>query len=535
MAAFSCRDSVPPRFRPFGRRGGSRVGPAPAGDGLGPIDGSTRLRPLARPRRRLGSETRRGAGAAATDGLEAVHLATCDDSDPGWAAPPVSSSHAWDVATTDSPAGLAAWMLEPYVPWVDETNTESSLEADEVIDGVMLHWLASATRGRSRLVALARRGGQRRTDGSSWLHPDGARVAESRRSVGGLRVATSSTETTRDPSLACRRSSSRTSWSTSCGAASHPVSGAPREPDHMNHRTISVSGRNKEWEHMPESPIEVVGRWLQHMQDPDVVHEVIAAGRGLRLAEHRQCRAQQTSLGGPSPRSTAFLDALQAIFSRWDNQAFNVTAMFGDDDNVAVFWNFHTSRTRSARRLLPRFSIHVRVAGGKVTYVQFLEDTYATARSLPQRGHVDRSDRARRCPVSRRLIGTRSAAAGRPSCGLPRRVKLGRSLQPAMPSNAAGWPSLCPRVAQIEKRAIAPCGRRRRAVDKGWLPSGRRDERWRCGAGGAHGSRVAEARGAGVANDRGSSSELSSAHMDMSDPRSRGCPRPRPSTAVMRR
>ena len=43
---------------------------------------------------------------------------------------------------------------------------------------------------------------------------------------------------------------------------------------------------------------------------------------------------------GTSHGPQAFLDALDAIFSRWENQAFNVTAMFGDDENVAVFGDF---------------------------------------------------------------------------------------------------------------------------------------------------------------------------------------------------
>jgi epoxide hydrolase len=72
-------------------------------------------------------------GLLRPEGLEAVHLATCEDSD---AAPPAKSAHA------DSPVGFAAWMLEAYAPGID---AESSLEADEVLDAVMMHWLANTT------------------------------------------------------------------------------------------------------------------------------------------------------------------------------------------------------------------------------------------------------------------------------------------------------------------------------------------------------------------------------------------------------
>ena len=79
-------------------------------------------------------------GLLRPQGLEAVHLAPAEDSDSSWAAPPAKSSHAWDFALTDSPVGLAAWLLEAYAPWFD---AESSLRADDVLDGVMMHWLAN--------------------------------------------------------------------------------------------------------------------------------------------------------------------------------------------------------------------------------------------------------------------------------------------------------------------------------------------------------------------------------------------------------
>jgi hypothetical protein len=50
---------------------------------------------------------------------------------------------------------------------------------------------------------------------------------------------------------------------------------------------------------MAASPIDVGGNWLQNLLDPEVVN-------------------------------------LGMMFSRWENQAFNVTTMFASDENVAV-------------------------------------------------------------------------------------------------------------------------------------------------------------------------------------------------------
>ena len=64
---------------------------------------------------------------------------------------------------------------------------------------------------------------------------------------------------------------------------------------------------------------------------------------------------------GTSHGPRAFLDNLGKMFTRWDNQAFNVTTMSASDENVAVFGDFRykshslgkvvSSRSRSWCRL----------------------------------------------------------------------------------------------------------------------------------------------------------------------------------------
>jgi uncharacterized protein len=138
---------------------------------------------------------------------------------------------------------------------------------------------------------------------------------------------------------------------------------------------------------MSESPIEVVGRWLQNLQDPDVVNNVIAPD-AVYVSLNTE-NAELTKIlpwAGTSHGPQAFLDALEAIFSRWENQAFNVTAMFGDEENVAVFGDFRYKSNSLGKVVTSPFSIHARVTDGKVTYVQFLEDTYATAGSFRKEG-----------------------------------------------------------------------------------------------------------------------------------------------------
>ena len=138
---------------------------------------------------------------------------------------------------------------------------------------------------------------------------------------------------------------------------------------------------------MPDSPIELVGRWMQNLQDPDVIFNVIAPDAVyVSLNTENAKLAKILPWAGTSHGPKAFLDAFEAIFSRWENQAFNVSAMFGDDQDVAVFGDFQYKSHSLGKIVASPFSIHLRVEDGKVTYAQFLEDTYATAESFRKEG-----------------------------------------------------------------------------------------------------------------------------------------------------
>jgi uncharacterized protein len=92
---------------------------------------------------------------------------------------------------------------------------------------------------------------------------------------------------------------------------------------------------------MPTSPIEVVAQWMQNLLDADVVYSVVAPD-----ATYVSLNTEDAELNkimpwaGTSHGPQAFLDNLGTMFTRWDNQEFNVTTMFGSDENVAVFGDF---------------------------------------------------------------------------------------------------------------------------------------------------------------------------------------------------
>jgi ketosteroid isomerase-like protein len=138
---------------------------------------------------------------------------------------------------------------------------------------------------------------------------------------------------------------------------------------------------------MSASPLEVVGEWLQNLLDPEVVNRVVAAD-----ATYVSLNTEDDELhkimpwAGTARGPQAFLGNLGNMFTRWENQAFNVVTMFGSDENVAVFGDFRYKSNSLGKVVSSPFSIHIKVIDGKVTYLQFLEDSYATAASFRKSG-----------------------------------------------------------------------------------------------------------------------------------------------------
>jgi uncharacterized protein len=138
---------------------------------------------------------------------------------------------------------------------------------------------------------------------------------------------------------------------------------------------------------MPATPIEVVGEWMQNLLDPGVVNRLVAPDATyVSLNTDNPELNEIMPWAGTSHGPQAFLDNLSTMFTRWENQAFNVTTMFADGENVAVFGDFRYRSHSLDKVVTSPFSILVKVVDGKVTYLQFLEDSYATAASFRKSG-----------------------------------------------------------------------------------------------------------------------------------------------------
>ncbi len=89
---------------------------------------------------------------------------------------------------------------------------------------------------------------------------------------------------------------------------------------------------------------------------------------------------------GTSKGPQAFIDTFSRVAKWWTIEDFTVSALFGEGENVAVFGSFTYRSVSLGKAVTSPFSIHAKVLNGKIVYFQFMEDTFATARSFSQEG-----------------------------------------------------------------------------------------------------------------------------------------------------
>lgn len=85
---------------------------------------------------------------------------------------------------------------------------------------------------------------------------------------------------------------------------------------------------------------------------------------------------------GPTAFSSLFLQ----LAEYWETEDFTITDSIASGEDVAIFGTFTYRSLEVDRVFTSPFSIHAKVRDGKMTYFQFMEDTYASASSFRQSG-----------------------------------------------------------------------------------------------------------------------------------------------------
>ena len=82
----------------------------------------------------------------------------------------------------------------------------------------------------------------------------------------------------------------------------------------------------------------------------------------------------------------SIVDAFNGMGRVWETKAFEIRDVIANDDSVALFGSF-TYKTRTlGKEITSPFALLAKVTEGKVSYLQFLEDTFGTASSFRASG-----------------------------------------------------------------------------------------------------------------------------------------------------
>ena len=141
---------------------------------------------------------------------------------------------------------------------------------------------------------------------------------------------------------------------------------------------------------MTPTPSEVVQMLLANTMNAGVLNDIVAPDATyVSLNYSNPSLKKILPYAGTHEKSgpQAIIDTFTTVNTIWANEAFEVQALFGSGEDVAVFGKFtYRSRTLGKACTSP-FSIWCKVDGnGKVSYMQFMEDTLGSTDTFKKEG-----------------------------------------------------------------------------------------------------------------------------------------------------
>jgi uncharacterized protein len=139
-----------------------------------------------------------------------------------------------------------------------------------------------------------------------------------------------------------------------------------------------------------KNPVDIVQEFLQNTA-PDKV-EAAAERLVAEDAEYVSLNFDNPELqkilpwAGTNKGRKAYTSTFIRVAKYWTIEDFAVTAIFGSGEAVAVFGSFTYRSNARGKSFRSPFSIHAKVRAGRIVYLQFMEDTFASSRSFSSGG-----------------------------------------------------------------------------------------------------------------------------------------------------
>jgi uncharacterized protein len=134
---------------------------------------------------------------------------------------------------------------------------------------------------------------------------------------------------------------------------------------------------------MAKDPKAVVRMLLENVKNASVVKELCAADvTYVSLNYSNPDLRKVMPWCGTNQGPDAILKTFHDVAKFWSIESFTPEDVFGEKENVAVFGRFTYTSTKLRKTVTSPFAILCRVKDGKITYMQFMEDTFCTASSF---------------------------------------------------------------------------------------------------------------------------------------------------------
>ena len=142
---------------------------------------------------------------------------------------------------------------------------------------------------------------------------------------------------------------------------------------------------------MPPSALEVVQDSLSHAFDPaeieDAVERLVASDATYVSLNYDDPELNRIMpWAGTKHGAGAFVENFKGVRKHWTNDSFEITDTVEQGDKVAIFGNFTLRSVTLNMAADSAFAVFAKVAGGRITYFQYMEDTFATARTFREGG-----------------------------------------------------------------------------------------------------------------------------------------------------
>jgi hypothetical protein len=140
---------------------------------------------------------------------------------------------------------------------------------------------------------------------------------------------------------------------------------------------------------MPRSPVQLLTEFLAHTSDAAVITSLVApdvtyVSLNFDDPDLRRIMPWCGTHTHAGPR--AIIETFAAVARSWRVLEFKPMHVFGDDGHAAAFGSFTYESTVLRKRVTSPFAICVLAESGRITYMQFMEDTFATAASFQESG-----------------------------------------------------------------------------------------------------------------------------------------------------